>query len=98
MWYEGHVERMGEKRNAYWLLVGKPEWKREYWEDQNVGGDNIKINLGETGWCGIDWIYLAQDKNQWWVKGSYEHAYQLSCSIKYYVLDQMHNYRLLKKG
>jgi hypothetical protein len=35
--WEGHVARMGEKRNAYRMLVGKPEGKRPL-EDQDVGG------------------------------------------------------------
>jgi hypothetical protein len=51
--------RMGEKRNAYRILVGKPEGKRRRW----VG--NIKIDLREIGWNGMDWIALAQDVDQW---------------------------------
>jgi hypothetical protein len=52
-----------EKRNAYRFLVGKTEGKRPLricrWED------NIKIDLREIGWDGMDWIHLAQDRNRW---------------------------------
>jgi hypothetical protein len=50
---------MGETRNAYRILVGKPEGKRSRWVD------NIKMDLGEMGWDGRDWIELAQDRDQW---------------------------------
>jgi hypothetical protein len=45
MRWAGHVTRMGEKRNAYRILVGKPE-VRDHWEDL----DNIKMDLREIGW------------------------------------------------
>jgi hypothetical protein len=41
MRWAGHVARMGEKRNAYRILVGKPEGKRDHWEDQDVDGWTI---------------------------------------------------------
>jgi hypothetical protein len=45
MRWAGHVARMGEKTNAYRILVGKPEG-RDHWEDQDVGGWTIlKWNL-----------------------------------------------------
>jgi hypothetical protein len=61
MRWAGHVARMGEKRNACTILVGKPEGKRHRrrWED------NIKMDLREKGWGGMDWIDLAQDRDQW---------------------------------
>jgi hypothetical protein len=65
MRWAGHVERMGEKMNAYRILVGNPEVKslpgrpRRRWED------NIKMNLRQTGWGSIDWIDLAQKRDQW---------------------------------
>jgi hypothetical protein len=52
---------MGEKRNAYRMLVGKPEGKRP----RRRWVDNIKMNLREIGWDGVDWIGLAQNKDQW---------------------------------
>jgi hypothetical protein len=56
---------MGEKRNAYRLLVGKPEGKRPLGRRSRRWVDNIRMDLGETGWGGVDWIGLAQDRNRW---------------------------------
>jgi hypothetical protein len=53
-----HVARMGEKRNAYWLLVGKPEGKRPLGSPRHRWVDNIKMDLLEIGWGGVDWITL----------------------------------------
>jgi hypothetical protein len=52
---------MGEKRNTYRLLVGKPEGKRPRcrWVD------NIRMDLGEVGWGDVGWIGLTQDRNRW---------------------------------
>jgi hypothetical protein len=59
----GHVTRMGEKRNAYWWESQK---ERDHWEDQVVGKvDNIKMDRREIGWYGVDWIYMAQDRDHW---------------------------------
>jgi hypothetical protein len=52
----------GEKRNAYRILVGKPEGKRPRPRHRWV--DNIKIDFREMGWYGMDWIDLAQDRDQ----------------------------------
>jgi hypothetical protein len=47
---------MGEKRSAYRLLVGKPKGKRPLGTPRGRWVDNIKMDLGETGWvCGLDW-------------------------------------------
>jgi hypothetical protein len=56
---------MGEKRNAYTLLVGQPEGKRPLGRARRRLVDNIKIDLGEVGWGDVDWIGLAQDRNRW---------------------------------
>jgi hypothetical protein len=56
---------MGEKRNAYRILVGKPEGKRLLGRPRRRWVDNINIDLREIGWDGIDWIDLAQDRDQW---------------------------------
>jgi hypothetical protein len=61
----GHVARMGEKRNAYRILVGNPEGKRPLGRPRRRWVDNIKIDLREIGWNGGDWIDLAQDSGQW---------------------------------
>jgi hypothetical protein len=61
----GHVARMGEKRNAYRLLVGKAEGKRPLGRPRCRWVDNIRIDLGEVGWGDVDWIGLAQDMNRW---------------------------------
>jgi hypothetical protein len=63
-WAE-HVARMGEKRNAYRLLVGKPEGKRPLGRSNCRWVDNIKMDLLEIGWGGVDWIRLAQDRDKW---------------------------------
>jgi hypothetical protein len=47
----------GEKRNAYRILLGKPEGKRPL-ERPRRGGDNIRKELREVGWDGMDWIGL----------------------------------------
>jgi hypothetical protein len=56
---------MGEKRNAYRLLVGKPEGKRPLGRPRSRWVDDIKIYLLEIGWGGVDWIGLAQDSDKW---------------------------------
>jgi hypothetical protein len=61
MIWAGHVARMGEKRNAYRILVGKPERKRPLGRQRRRWVDNIKMDLREVGWDGMDWIDLAQD-------------------------------------
>jgi hypothetical protein len=61
----GHVARMGEKRNACRILVGKPEGKRPLRRPRNRCVDNIKMDLRETGWGSMDWIDLAQKRGQW---------------------------------
>jgi hypothetical protein len=65
MRWAGHVTRMGEARNAYRILVGKPEGKRSLRRPRHRWVDNIKMDLMGVGWDGIDWIDLAQDKDQW---------------------------------
>jgi hypothetical protein len=57
MRWAGHVARMGEKRNTYRLLVGKPEARIPLGRRRRRWVDNIKMDLGEIGWewCGLDW-------------------------------------------
>jgi hypothetical protein len=56
---------MGETRNAYRILVGKPEGRRPLGRPRCRWVDNIKMDLRETGWDGMDWIDLVQDRDQW---------------------------------
>jgi hypothetical protein len=55
----------GEKSNAYRILVGMPEGKRPLGKPIRRWEDNIKVDLREIGWSGMDWIHLAQDRDQW---------------------------------
>jgi hypothetical protein len=57
-----HVARMGDKRNVYRILVGKPEGKRELRTRRK--GEDIRMHPRETGWSGVDWIDLAQNRDQ----------------------------------
>jgi hypothetical protein len=57
--------RMGEKRNVYGLLVGKPEGKRSLGRPRRMWIDNIKMDLLEIGLSVVDWIGLAQDRYRW---------------------------------
>jgi hypothetical protein len=63
MQWAGLVARMGKKTKSCRILVREVERKRPLgrcrWED------NIKIDIRETGWGGMDWICLAQDRDQW---------------------------------
>jgi hypothetical protein len=61
----GHVARMWERRNAYRTLVGKSEGKRPLRRPTRRCVDNIKMDLREIEWGGMDWIDLAQDRDKW---------------------------------
>jgi hypothetical protein len=65
MSWSGHVARMGEKMNAYRLLVGNPEGKRQLRRKRRRWVDNIRMDLGEVGRGDVDWIGLAKDRNRW---------------------------------
>jgi hypothetical protein len=62
MRWSGHVARMGEKKNAYRLLVGLPEGKSPLGRPKRRWMDDIRMDLGEVGWGDVDWIGLAQDR------------------------------------
>jgi hypothetical protein len=56
---------MGERRGAYRALVGKPEGRRPLGRPRRRWEDNIRMDLREVGWGGMDWINLAQDRDRW---------------------------------
>jgi hypothetical protein len=55
----------GGGRDAYRVLVGRPEGKRPLGRPRCKWEDNVKMNLGEIGIDGANWIRLAQDRGQW---------------------------------
>jgi hypothetical protein len=55
----------GEKRIAYRMLMGKPEGKRPLGRPRRRWEVNIRLDLREMGWSGMDWIDVARDKDQW---------------------------------
>jgi hypothetical protein len=91
----GACSTNGEKRNAYRILVGEPEGMRPLGSPRRRWVDNIKMDLREIGWDGVDWIDMPQDRDQW--KG--EDGNEPSGSITYWeVLEWLLNWQLLKKG
>jgi hypothetical protein len=65
MRWVGHVARMGEDRNVYKVLMGKPEGKRPLGRPRCRWEDGMRMDLREIGWGSVDWIRLAQDMD-WW--------------------------------
>jgi hypothetical protein len=57
---------MREMRNAYNILVGRPEGKRPPGRPRLRWEDKIRMDLREIGWEGVGWIHLPQDRDQWW--------------------------------
>ncbi|KAJ4450278.1 hypothetical protein ANN_01698 [Periplaneta americana] len=78
--WAGLVACMGESKNAYRMLVGRPEGKRPLGRPKRRWEDNIKMDLREVGYDDREWINLAQNRDQWrayvraamnlWVPGS----------------------------
>jgi hypothetical protein len=65
MRWAGNVACMGGGgRNTYRILMGRPEGKRPLRTPRRRWEDNVKMDLRETGWGGMDWIYLAQGRDQ----------------------------------
>ena len=63
--WAGHVARMEQSRNAYRVLVGKPEGKRPLGRPRHTWEDNIRMDLKEVGCDPGEWIDLAEDRYQW---------------------------------
>jgi hypothetical protein len=61
----GPCSTNGEKKNAYRILMGKPEGKRPLGRPRRRWVENIRMDLGQVEWGGVDWIGVAQDKNRW---------------------------------
>jgi hypothetical protein len=76
---------MRAKRNVYRILVGKPEGKKPLGKPGRKWVCNIRMALGDIGWHGVDWIDVAQDRDQGSIK----------C---WEILEWLHNWRLVKKG
>jgi hypothetical protein len=63
MRWAGHVERI--ERRGYRILVGKPKGKRPLGRPRRRWVNSIKMDIREIRWDGVDWIDLAQDRDQW---------------------------------
>jgi hypothetical protein len=61
----GACSSNGKKRNAYRLLVGKPEGRRPLGRPRRRLFDNIRMDLVKVGWGDVDWIGLAPDRDRW---------------------------------
>jgi len=57
---------MGEGKGEGRVLVWKPQGQRPLGRPTCRWEDNIKKDLQEGGWRGMDWIDLAEDRNRWW--------------------------------
>jgi hypothetical protein len=93
----GHVARMGDTRNGYRILVGKPKGKRPLGKPRRRWVDNIEIDLkrDRMGWYGLDRSGLEQGP----VESSCEHCDEPSGSLKCWeVPEWLHNWKLLRKG
>jgi len=63
----GHVALVGDKKDAFRVLVGRPEGGRQVGRPRLRWEDNIKMALKEVGWGGMDWIAAAQGRDRWCV-------------------------------
>ena len=67
MRWVGHVACMGDRRRVCRLLVDRPEGKGLFRIPRYKWKKNIKMDLQELGWAGMDWIDQAQDRDRWQV-------------------------------
>jgi len=65
MRWAGHVVGLGEGRGIYRVLLGKPEEKRPLGRPRQRKED-IKMDIKDVGWEGVDWTDMAQDKDTYW--------------------------------
>jgi hypothetical protein len=94
--WEVHVARLGEKRNTYRILVGKPGGKNPLGKPRHMSEGNIKMHLREIGLSDMDWIDLGQDRNKWraFVNAVMNHEVPIKC---WEIFEQLSDWRLLKK-
>jgi len=62
--WAGHAAWMGEMRNAYHILVGKPEGNRQLRRPRRRW-KYIRIDIREIVWEDVDWMHLAQNRERW---------------------------------
>jgi hypothetical protein len=65
MRWVGYVAHLGGMRNAYKILAGKPEGKRPLERYGRRWEVNIRMNLRVIDWESMDWIHVAEDRDQW---------------------------------
>jgi hypothetical protein len=65
MRWAGQMARMWVVRGAYNILVGRPEGRRSLGRPRRRWEDNIKMDLREIGFEGVDWIHWAQNRDRW---------------------------------
>jgi len=63
--WAGHVARIGERKSVYRVLVEEPERKRPLGRHRRRWEDNIKMDLKEILWKGVEWICRVEDKEKW---------------------------------
>jgi hypothetical protein len=66
----GHLAFMRELRNAYNVLIRKPERNRPLRRCRCRWEGNIRMDLKEIGWEGVDWMHLAEDMDHFWSCGN----------------------------
>jgi hypothetical protein len=62
----GYVACIRKERKVHKVLMGKPGGKRPLERPRHRWEDGIRMDLSEIGWGSVDWIQLAQDRDQWW--------------------------------
>jgi hypothetical protein len=87
----------GEKSNSYRIWVGKPERKRPLGRPRRRWVECIKIDLREIGWDGVDWMEVAQDRDQWRVLVNTVMNLLVPCNCWEFP-ERLHNWQLLRKG
>jgi len=65
MRWDGHVVHMGEMGSTYKILVRKPAEKRPFGGPRHRWEDNIRMDLREIEWKDVEWMHVAQDRDQW---------------------------------